>query len=74
MSDIYLTNEFKEFSSKIAAIREEKTAREEEFKAVYAAFKKNISEIEGKATEAEETWNKFVEAAKADIRGAREKK
>jgi len=65
MSDIYLTDEFREFSSAIATIREEKKAQEEEFKVVYAAFKERISEIESKATEVEEKWNTFVEDSKA---------
>lgn len=65
MSDIYLTDEFKEFSSAIAAVREEKEKLEEAFKVVYAEFKIKTSETESKATEVEEKWNKFVETSKA---------
>jgi len=36
---------------------------EEEFKTVYNAFKEKVAAIECKATEVEETWNKFVETS-----------
>jgi len=64
MSDVYLTDEFKEFSTAIVAVKEEKEKLEEAFKVVYAEFKTSITQIEEKATEVEETWNKFVEASK----------
>jgi hypothetical protein len=65
MSDIYLTDEFKEFSTTIVAVKEEKEKLEEEFKVVYTEFKKQIKLLEDKAKEVEEKWNKFVEASKS---------
>jgi predicted YcjX-like family ATPase len=66
MSDIYLTDEFKEFSTTMVALKEEKEKIEKEFKVVYTEFKQQTALIENKAAEVEETWNKFVEASKAE--------
>lgn len=46
MADFFLTDEFVEFSKKIADLHERKKAAHAEFMPIYDAFKKQIAEFE----------------------------
>jgi Skp family chaperone for outer membrane proteins len=57
--DFLLTEEYQEFAANVRQVFEEKKTVDEEFKKVYAAYKKTKSELEEKAEKLHDAWEKW---------------
>lgn len=57
--DVLLTDEFVEFSTKIAEIHQQKKDKKAELKKIYAKFQEEIAELDEQARAANEAWEAF---------------
>ena len=66
--EVFLTDEFVEFSKKMTELHADKKQKTEDFRAIHAQFKAEIAELDQAAKEATAGWeewkNKFGTSAK----------
>jgi len=63
-TEVLLTDEFVEFSTKIAAIHAEKKTATEEFRKIYLAYQDKIKVYEEQVAELKKNWEVFASGKK----------
>ena len=61
-TELLMTDEFAEFSKKVANIHTEKKAKKEEFKKLYDAFQVEMAKYDVEVSKLNDEWKKFSES------------